>query len=561
MEKPAPGTFLMTRPFHASRAGRLLRGAIVVLALFAPATPALAQNLLASAAAGFEEPTGAAPPPGAPDSRSADRSPALLPREPARLPAKLPGDKPAVELFPEGIEWGERPIDTAQYVEESTRVVLPPAGARGGIDEEIDRRIEARLGGIPRPRYMPATDFAPPHGLLLYREDKGKGEFPFALAVSGFLQLRWLEFARGATTWTNSAGTELPISNINAFSLNRYLLMFSGHVVDERLVYAFALFGTSNNGVNTGLAPLGLAGWRFGPEATVGIGVSMLPGSREFLDGSPWTIGVDRSMANTFFRPGASPGAAALGTLADGTLHYQAGVYNSIDAGGANVLLRRGTSMAWVGNVWWEPLGKFGLGYSDMEHHADPAIRIGTSGVSAPNTRALPVPGFNPENTIVRLSDGTPLATRGALVPGASVDSFDYRLATVDAGWKWRGVSLNAEYYFRFLDGFTFAPNDPPLPVPPSHGGFLDHGGAGYLGWAFIPRTWEVYARSSAVTGPFGTGQEYGGGINRYINKSRQGRLTLEAIHMLRNPAQNILYPYRAGYTGTAIQTQLVVAF
>jgi hypothetical protein len=30
---------------------------------------------------------------------------------------------------------------------------------------------------------------------------------------------------------------------------------------------------------------------------------------------------------------------------------------------------------------------------------------------------------------------------------------------------------------------------------------------------------------------------------------------------MVRNPAQNILYPYRAGFSGTAIQTQLMVAF
>jgi hypothetical protein len=30
---------------------------------------------------------------------------------------------------------------------------------------------------------------------------------------------------------------------------------------------------------------------------------------------------------------------------------------------------------------------------------------------------------------------------------------------------------------------------------------------------------------------------------------------------MNRNPANNLLYPYRAGYTGTAIQTQLMVAF
>jgi hypothetical protein len=330
----------------------------LVLALLASGAPVVAQNLLAVAGAGIEEPFDTAP---AERVRSVP-APGRSRAKPALEPGRFPAGEPDVPLFPEGIEWGEGPVDAAQYVEESTRTILPPAAGRGVIDEEIDRRIEDRLGGIPRPRYLPATDFAPPHGLLLYREDKRKGEFPFALAVSGFLQLRWLEFARGATSWTNAAGTELPISNIDAFSLNRYLLMFSGHVVDERLVYAFALFGTSNNGVNTGLAPLGLAGWKFGPEAMVGIGVSMVPGSREFLDGSPWTIGVDRSMANTFFRPGASPGVAALGTLAEGTLHYQAGVYNSIDAGGANVLLRRGTSMAWVGNVWWEPLGNFGLG-------------------------------------------------------------------------------------------------------------------------------------------------------------------------------------------------------
>jgi hypothetical protein len=30
---------------------------------------------------------------------------------------------------------------------------------------------------------------------------------------------------------------------------------------------------------------------------------------------------------------------------------------------------------------------------------------------------------------------------------------------------------------------------------------------------------------------------------------------------MNNNPAQNLLYPYRAGYSGTAIQTQLMVIF
>jgi hypothetical protein len=216
-------------------------------------------------------------------------------------------------------------------------------------------------------------------------------------------------------------------------------------------------------------------------------------------------------------------------------------------------VLRRGTSMAWAGNTWWEPWGPFGLGASDMEHHDDPVLRLGTSGVYAP-TYANPLPGNNPEDTIVRLSDGTPLAAAGALGPNSQVDQFLYQLATVDAAWKYRGLGMFFEYYWRLLDDFkgtgTF-----------NRSSIFDQGGMAYLSWCFVPRTYEAYARSSVVTGPYGTGQEYGGGLNYYIKQTRQARLTLEALHINRSPAQNFLYPYRAGYTGTAIQTQFVVVF
>ena len=103
--------------------------------------------------------------------------------------------------------------------------------------EQIDYAVEARLAGIPRPVSIPAIDIAPPKGLLLYRDRPGRGEFPFALAIGGFMQLRWLEFARGATSFTNAAVDTLPINNINTFNIDRYFLTFSGHVVDERLIY------------------------------------------------------------------------------------------------------------------------------------------------------------------------------------------------------------------------------------------------------------------------------------------------------------------------------------
>ena len=476
-------------------------------------------------------------------------------REPPRALQVDPEEEPTAVDHTDGAEsagpvGSSMGIEEAQYLEDSILHQDPAQEAQ--LRALVDEMVAARLAGIPRPRYIPMTDLAPPKGLLLLKNDSRRGEFPFAMALGGFLQLRWLEFARDATQWTNSAGTTLPVNNINTFNINRFLLSFTGHVVDERLLYFFALFGTSNVGIRSGVVPIGMVGWKFSDAATLGGGVTIVPGSREWVDQTAWRLGIDGSMANTFFRPGYSPGVLAQGSILDESLHYRAGVWNAID-GGSTGVLRRGTSMAWAGNTWWEPLGNFGFGYSDMEHHDDPVIRLGTSGVYA-LSYSLPIQGSNPEDTIVRLSDGTPLTLRGALGTGTQVDRFRYRLATVDAGWKWRGVGLNFEYYFRGLDDFR---GDGPF----NSSSMFDHGGLGYLSWCFVPRTYEAYARSSAITGPYGTGQEYGGGLNWYLKKSRQARLTLEALYMNRNPAQNFLYPYRAGYTGTAIQTQLFVMF
>jgi hypothetical protein len=460
-----------------------------------------------------------------------------------------PAEQLVFPLLSEESEPASR-VEQVQYAEEALTHVDPAQEAQ--LQALIDAAVAARLAGIPRPRYIPATDLAPPKGLAFLKTDPRRGEFPFAMALGGYMQLRWFEFARDATQWTDNGNITRPISNINTININRFLLSFHGHVVDERLIYNFALFGTTNVGIRSGVVPIGLAGWKFSEAATIGGGVTPVPGTREWVETTPWTVGIDRSMANTFFRPGFSPGAAAIGSLFDKTVHYQAGVWNAID-GGTTGVLRRGTSMAWAGNTWWEPLGPFGLGVSDMEHHDQPVVRLGTSGVYA-LTNAQPIPGNNPEDTVVRLSDGTPIAELGALGADTLVNQYLYKLATVDAAWKYRGWGVAFEYSFRMLDNFAGVGDF-------ERASNFDHGGMGYLSWCFVPRTYEAYARSSVVTGPYGTGQEYGGGLNWYLRESRQARLTLEALHMNRNPAQNFLYPYRAGYTGTAIQTQFMVIF
>mgnify|MGYP007000465304 len=70
---------------------------------------------------------------------------------------------------------------------------------------------------------------------------------------------------------------------------------------------------------------------------------------------SRWVQGIDRSMANTFFRPSYSPGFEFKGKLFDGEIRYRGGAWNGIDGSRAGVN-RSGTAMAWAGIIAWEPL-------------------------------------------------------------------------------------------------------------------------------------------------------------------------------------------------------------
>jgi len=421
---------------------------------------------------------------------------------------------------------------------------------RANLREEAELIMLQQLSGIPKPRYIPATDFAGPKGFELYNRGNNQG-FPASLHLNGFMQVRWFEFARSVTSWTDSTGTLAPVNNINTFEINRFFITTEGYVTDENIPYSISLFGTTDYGNNSAITPLGYVGYKFNDQLSISGGVTFVAATREWSTSSRWVMGIDRSMANTFFRPSYSPGVEFAGNFLDGELAWRGGVWNSID-GSLSGVNRNGTSMAWAGIVTWEPWGKYGLGYSDMEIHDEPALRIGCSGIHALSQAVEATNGNNPEDTIVRLSDGTPIATPGALGPGSQVSQFRMQLATVDAGWKYNGVGINFEYYWQLLDDFVGT-------GPFNQQSLFDQGGLAYVSFCLVPRKYELYGRSSAVTGVYGTGQEYGGGINWYLKKSRQSKLTLEALYYNRSPADNTLYPYRAGFSGTAIQTQMLV--
>jgi hypothetical protein len=81
------------------------------------------------------------------------------------------------------------------------------------------------------------------------------------------------------------------------------------------------------------------------------------------------------------------------------------------------------------------------------------------------------------------------------------------------------------------------------------------------MSYQVIPKKLEFYTRTSLVAGPFGSGNEYGGGLNWYVQQSRKWRVSGEVLQLNRSPASNILTGYRVGESGTLFQLQLLTDF
>jgi hypothetical protein len=257
-------------------------------------------------------------------------------------------------------------------------------------------------------------------------------------------------------------------------------------------------------------------------------------------------------MATTFFRPSLSQGVWITGEPVD-DLRYHAMVSN-----GFNTLNLQPEALnnrfAWSGSTWWEPWGDFGTGYSDLQNHREAAIRLGGSYTYALGSGSQAASDAV-ENSPVRLSDGTILTTLGAIAPGVTLTSYDISLAAVDLAWKYRGLGLSSEIYFQDLLRLQ---GTGPLPIASTSafGGFVKGG------YFVVPRKTEIYARTSYVTGAYGSGSELGGGFHHFVLPGKDNLFfTLDAAWLDQSPAGQNRTGFVAGQTGLLIRAQIVAAY
>lgn len=370
-----------------------------------------------------------------------------------------------------------------------------------------------------------------------------KEDESFLLRSNLRIQFRYSVFGRDDTTWTDSAGVTRPIENRQNFDIERARILLSGHAFSPDLKFFLQMDGDTDSRHVVAILD-GWAGWHFSDLFELQFGKRKVPGGRNWMLGAFDTRLADRSMACEFFRPSRTVGVWAVGDPTEFS-HYELMIGQGYSTEGLTPS-ETGDDFAISGTGWRDWIGSYGSGRpSDFEWHDELAVRVGASWVMSLEG----TPGRQLEEAdFLRLTDGTRVTDPGALAPGATVESFNVALLAVDAAYKYRGWSANAEYFWRTISDVQA---DLPVSDVGLQQGFYVEGGV------FVaPQYFEWVAQYSFVNGEQGSANSYATGFNYYPRKSPYLKLTVDATLLDGSPVNSTGSDVLVGSDGVLLRTQ-----
>ncbi|QDV25125.1 porin family protein [Aureliella helgolandensis] len=375
-------------------------------------------------------------------------------------------------------------------------------------------------------------------------------QYPYSLVINGYGQLRETVFESQGTT-----------PDLNQLQLKRARLVFSGHAFNPDFRYYIQLDGRSSSGDALRILDyylnydFGHRHWNLA-EKRLGFrtGLYKMPFSMSRgLSGKELQF-ADRSMASMFFDVNRSLAWGLYGELTplQMPLTWEVAIFNGLVTGGAETG-SSGTldnNNAFSARVTMSPIGDWETGgLADLTIHERLATRVGVGTAFTQIDRV----GTTEFNALRVVDSGAQLSS---LLPNA-VDHYSVALYAADAGIKYRGASLNLEYYFRNVNGFHGAQ----LPDLFDHGLWLQ---GGYI---LIPEKLEVLARWSRVQGNSGTlgndqrsSEEIAAGFVRYF-KRQNVKLTVDATYLDGAPVNSTALDISQGDIGWLCRTQLQFSF
>jgi hypothetical protein len=389
-------------------------------------------------------------------------------------------------------------------------------------------------------------------GLVLARTSQGEVDF------SAFTYLRYLNQRNLDDSYTDAFGRTKELDIRDDLQLQKVMLFFKGWLFDPDFRYQLYTW-TSNTSQGQG-AQVVIAGnlsYRFNDAFSLAGGIGGLPSTRTTNYTFPNWLKVDhRTIADEFFRASYTTGIWAWGEIADG-LRYRVMVGNNLSQLGVDAGKLDSGLNAYSGAVWWMPTtGEYGPGegFGDFEHHTEFATLVGAN-LTHSREDAQSQPGVNDFwNSQIRLSDGTLIFQADPFGTGTQIKKATYQMAAVNAGFKYRGFSLDGEYFWRTVDDFRATG-----PVP--RNSFVDDGFQLQGSAMLVPQTLQAYVAGSKINGQYGDPWDVSIGANWFPFKRRELRLNTQFLYLDESPVGNTSSPFIVGGNGWVFTTDVMLSF
>ena len=406
--------------------------------------------------------------------------------------------------------------------------------------------------GAKPPEKKKSPEYVPNAGFLLYEGDKGQ------IYMRLFSYVRYLNQLSLAPSYVDYFGNTHTVQQRQDIQLNKFFLPFSGWFLTPKFRYYLYVWSSNpSQGLPAQVVGGGNLSYTFNRFVSIGGGITSLPSTRSTEGQFPYWLGVDdRLTADEFFRGSYTQGVWLKGEFST-KFKYMAMVANNLSTLGVNAQQLDGKLNTQSVSLQWLPsTGEFGLygTFGDYDDHQKIATRAGVHYThsledtqSQPNTNGI-------ENTQIRLTDGSIVFTPNLFGPGIAVNAVDYHMSSIDAGIKYHGLSLEGEFYSRWLTNFT-GTNTGGL------GTINDHGYQLQTSAMAIQKTLQVYLSGSQIFGSFGDSSEVRAGANWYIVKERGLRFNAEWIHLNRCPVGYTAVPYPVGGNGDVFHTNCEMNF
>ena len=395
--------------------------------------------------------------------------------------------------------------------------------------------------------------YAPTRGFKVADTEHGD------LSIRVFTYLRYLSENGIDSSYNDSFGNTKDIHKREDFELNKAQISLFGWLASPKFHYSvFVWSSNATAGLSAQVVVAGSLLYTFNDHVTVGIGIgSGLPGTRSMEGTFPFWLMVDeRQIADEFFRPSYTTGLFANGKIVDG-LEYKAMFGNNLSQFGIDAGQLDNTIDTFSGALIWMPTThEFGKGIGDFDAHDKLATRFAAHFTSSTESRQGQPSTDAFDNVQIRISDGNVIFAPGLFAPGLQIEQARYRMASVDAGVKYRGFSVDAEYFSRYIDGFETRGTGL-LPFSELH----DTGYQVQASAMVKPQVWQVYAGFSKVLGQYGDPHDVRVGANLFPWKNEALRWNFEYIHLSHSPVGAITLPYQVGSNGDVFHTSFMVYF